>query len=93
MTPEEKALLDLAIRNMNQLLIFTEQTLGITAPEGSYQNNVKETDSELAAGLKIINAKQTELMRTYEQYYAKQKQDALAQTQENNNSQSLGPIL
>ena len=27
------------------------------------------------------------------QYYAKQNQDALAQTQENNNSQSLGPIL
>ena len=93
MTPEEKALLDLAIANMNQLLRLTEQTLGITAPEGSYQNNVKETDSELAAGLKIINAKQTELMRTYEQDDAKQNQEALAQTQENNNSQSLGPIL
>ena len=48
MKPEEKALLDLAIANMNQLLRLTEQTLGITAPEGSYQNNVKERDSELA---------------------------------------------
>lgn len=92
MTREEKALLDLAVSNMNRLLGLTEQTLGVTAPEGSYQNNVKETDSELSAGLKIINAKLAEIMRTYDQYYTKLNQEALAQPQEENNSK-LGPIL
>ena len=93
MTKEEKALLDIAVANANTVQGLIEKALGVTAPEGSYQNDVKETDSELAAGIKIIIAKQKEAMRTFDQYYTKQNQDALAQTHEESNSQSLGPIL
>lgn len=93
MTPEEKALLDIAVANMNKLLGLAEQTLGVIAPLNSYKSDVLDTDSELAAGLKIIIAKQKEEMMTYEQYYAKKHQDSVVNTQEENSAQKLGPIL
>ena len=93
MTPDEKAMLDMAIYNTNQLQELAVNALKTVPPQGSYQDNVRETDSELTAGLKILLGKQRELLTTFEEYYRKQNQDALSETQEESNSQGLGPIL